>query len=361
MVGCGSGEPRTDALAIGITEPNPAFLAESPYPAFERWRPAMAELAPAYYRLVVEWDKSVAPDGSFDPTAEQGGCLRTLPPCGGWAGLRAQLEAVAAAQRAAPGRFALMVVVMYTPARHASPPSGCEKPGTTPRSRPPRDLAAYTAVLDAIQAEADRAGVQIPYWSPWNEPNHPYFMSPQRVRCDPQAPSAAVPAYVRLARAMQRTLDEGQSLVLGELAATTRPGETTTRMTEFVDGLPRDLVCAAPVFGVHKYAQDDPVDALTAALDAFGCADEHRLWITETGTKVPPADPAEACRTDRANLERWLGEPRVDAAFHYTLRDDDQFPTGLVTTDLRAARPGLAEWQAWGARDPGDPAPPDRC
>jgi hypothetical protein len=354
---CGSDAPAPrDALAIGITEPNPAFLAPSPYAEFERWRPAMAELAPAYYRLVVEWDKNVRPDGSFDPEAPQGGCMRTIPPCGGWAGLRAQLAAVADAQRAHPGRFRVMVVPMYSPALHARPPSGCEAPGTTPRSRAP-STAAYRALLRAVQAEADRAGVDIPYWSPWNEPNHPYFLSPQRRRCDPGAPSAATGEYVRLARAMQAELEEGQELVLGELAATTREAARATRMVEFVEALPRDLICGASVFGVHKYGQDDPVAALTAALDAFGCARQHRLWITETGTK----DPEAACATDRANLERWLAEPRVDAAFHYTLREDDRFPTGLVTTDLTAALPALDEWRAWGARDPAGPAPASTC
>ena len=45
----------------------------------------------------------------------------------------------------------------------------------------------------------------------------------------------------------------------------------------------------------------------------------------------------------------------------YTLREDDLFRTGLVTTDLARAYPALAEWKQWGmeARPrPTDPAPP---
>ena len=49
-------------------------------------------------------------------------------------------------------------------------------------------------------------------------------------------------------------------------------------------------------------------------------------------------------------------------AVQYTLREDDLFPTGLVTTDLGRAYPALAEWTAWGARaSAADPPPPDAC
>jgi hypothetical protein len=40
-------------------------------------------------------------------------------------------------------------------------------------------------------------------------------------------------------------------------------------------------------------------------------------------------------------------------------REDDLFPTGLVTPDLTAAYPVLKTWQAWGmARRPTPDAPP---
>ena len=59
-------------------------------------------------------------------------------------------------------------------------------------------------------------------------------------------------------------------------------------------------------------------------------------------------------------LKRWYDDPRVTAAFQYTLREDDVFPTGLVTTDLTRAYPALQEWQPWGLRArqrPEDPPP----
>ena len=40
----------------------------------------------------------------------------------------------------------------------------------------------------------------------------------------------------------------------------------------------------------------------------------------------------------------------MTVAAQYTMREDDLFPTGLVTTDLARSRPALREWQAWGAR-----------
>ena len=48
----------------------------------------------------------------------------------------------------------------------------------------------------------------------------------------------------------------------------------------------------------------------------------------------------------------------MTVAVQYTMREDDLFPTGLVTTDLARARPALREWQAWGARDEPDAPPP---
>ena len=54
----------------------------------------------------------------------------------------------------------------------------------------------------------------------------------------------------------------------------------------------------------------------------------------------------------------------MTAAFQYTFREDDLFPTGLVTTDLSGDFSALGEWMAWGmtpARSPTDPPPPDSC
>ena len=52
---------------------------------------------------------------------------------------------------------------------------------------------------------------------------------------------------------------------------------------------------------------------------------------------------------DERQLRKWERDPRVTAAFHYTLREDDVYPTGLVSTDLTHAFPALKLWQAWGS------------
>jgi hypothetical protein len=57
-------------------------------------------------------------------------------------------------------------------------------------------------------------------------------------------------------------------------------------------------------------------------------------------------------------LLAWYRDPRVTLAVQYTFREDDLFPTGLVTTDLIRARPALREWQAWGQRERPDAPPP---
>jgi hypothetical protein len=93
------------------------------------------------------------------------------------------------------------------------------------------------------------------------------------------------------------------------------------------------------------------------------------VWITETGagaarTATARADGARGekrgCEALHRQLESWYADPRVTLAVQYTLREDDLFPTGLVTTDLGRAYPALGEWKQWGmsARPrPADPAP----
>ncbi|MDX6624254.1 MAG: hypothetical protein QOE75_2186, partial [Solirubrobacterales bacterium] len=121
-------------LAIGLTEPNPAFIHPSKDvpEGFARWRNEVQEMAPTYYRLVVDWP-SVA-NGFAQP---QGGCMREIQPCAGYAGLQDQLAAVAAAQKKHEGRFQVMLVIAGTPDALAAPGRGCERAGVQARSRPP--------------------------------------------------------------------------------------------------------------------------------------------------------------------------------------------------------------------------------
>jgi hypothetical protein len=345
------------SLAIGITEPNPAFVATTPAPEpFERWRGALEQIRPSLYRMVVDWP-ILQPGPESPPKVDVpiNGCMRTLPPCAPWNGLRDQLRALAARQRDDPGRWEALVVITGTPEWAAVRCGSGE-------SAAPRDLDAYRGLIRAVSAEAAAQGARLRYWSPWNEANHPYFLAPQRRGCaDPPG------AYARLARALGAALQPGQELVLGELAGLHRRTPNTTTVREFVAGLPRDVVCASPIWGQHAYVGGrDPVDDLAGAIARFGCDAEPAIWITETGAgaggpgpgEERTTTPAKGCRRMAARLERWYRDPRVAAAFQYTLREDDTFPTGLVTTALDRAYPALGLWQAWGAReDPADPPP----
>ena len=69
------------------------------------------------------------------------------------------------------------------------------------------------------------------------------------------------------------------------------------------------------------------------------------------------------CRAQDAALRRWADDPRVDAAFQYTFREDTAYPVGLADAALTRAYPTYDLWAAWGAREPSDPPPalPQAC
>jgi hypothetical protein len=367
-------------LAVGITEPNANLIASPadrtlPEP-WATWRAALGAIRPAFYRLVIDWP-SIQPTADAPPnlSAPNAGCMRTVAPCLGFGGVLDQLRALASRQR--EGGWEALVVITGTPDWAASPPSGCERPGTQPRSRPPRAdaLPAYRALIAALLRAAAHEGAQLQFWSAWNEPNHPAFLSPQRGACDPAAPSTAPASYADLVRALEQELAAAggnHQIVLGETAGLLRPTPYATSVPEFIAGLPQDVVCASTVWTQHAYiGGPDPVAAISAALAARGCPQPHTIWITETGVgPAPPdlsaaraiADEQRGCRELHDRLVSWWNTPRVTVAFQYTLRQDDRFPTGLVTTNLGAARPSLAEWTAWGgARQPTAPPPQPAC
>ena len=108
--------------------------------------------------------------------------MRAIQPCGAYLSLRDQLGALAARQK--EGGWVALVVLHGTPEWAARPAGGCERDETAPRSRPARDMADYGRFVGAVLALAREVGAELRYWSPWNEPNHPYFISPQRQECD---------------------------------------------------------------------------------------------------------------------------------------------------------------------------------
>ena len=355
-------------LAIGLAEQNPHLIAPGEAPdGFGEWRDRVAALRPQWFRLLVDWSKlQPTPDAAPNFEAVEDGCLRGRPPCAAYGGLRDRLRALKA-RAAADGGWRVVVSVYGAPAWAKDAVPGCPDGGGGIR----RD--AYQAFLRALAGVTAQEGVDVAYWSPWNEPNHPAFLGPQRAACDKASPTLSAAAYADLVRAAREALPDGARLMIGELAGYDRPRREETGAAEFAAALPRDVACASDVWAQHAYvgrgsselAADREAGGhagmltdVKAALDGHDCAKPHRLWITETG-----AQPSErACTGMDDALRAWEADPRVDVAIQYTFRQDTEFPVGLADTALTSEQTAYAAWRAWGGeRDPADPPPPGPC
>jgi hypothetical protein len=370
-------------LAIGMTEINPdLFWHGKDVGAFGPWRDRLEALKPPLYRLAVDWSSLQPTRGApVDWTKASDGCMRGLQPCRPYSGIRDTLRAIRSEQQAGNG-FATMVVVYGVPEWAAVPAHGCERDDIGVRSRPitEQGLQGYKRLIASLQALAKREGVAIRWWSPWNEPNGPFFISPQRAQCSGSSKSLAPAVYTKLARAMREELAPGQQMVVGELAGLEDARKYGTSISEFFDGLPDDVVCKAGVFAQHAYSKrgdavDDPgaVGALEGVLDRRACTRGKPIWVTETGVGGPHVGDERSakdesiradCNALNITLRRWNEDPRVEAAFQYTFRDDPVFPVGLADAKLTKAWPAYDLFKAWGGeRKPDDPAPatPKTC
>ncbi len=377
-------ERHASTLAVGVTEANANLVfsaAERPDTgAFGSWRDRLAALRPRYFRLPVDWSQLQPVPGEpvrWDRPVD--GCMRGGPPCGTFAGILDLLRAVRSQQRA-QGGWEVLVSIYGVPDWAARAAGGCERPGAAPRSRPITDegLRAYRALVRSLLDLAAREGVRLRWWTPWNEPNGPFFVSPQRQRCSRNSTALAPGVYTRLARALRAEVGAApgeHGIVIGELADVQSRRRYGASIPEFFEALPDDVVCSADVFSQHAYAQrgqeaDDPggVGQLERALADRPCAAGKPLWVTETGVggahvgdrrSGGPATQRADCRAMATALARWRRDPRVTAAFQYTFRDDPVFPVGLVDAALTRTWPAYHLWRAWGGdRRPADPAPP---
>ena len=115
--------------------------------------------------------------------------MRGIPPCAPFAGVRALLQAVASQQRAHPGDWKLLVVFTYAPDWAADGRPRLRAATTEPRARAvdTEALPGYGNLVRSLLAEAKADGAKVSALSPWNEPNHPSFISPQRATCDAHA------------------------------------------------------------------------------------------------------------------------------------------------------------------------------
>jgi len=271
------------------------------------------------------------------------------------------------------------------PAWAAAPAGGCERADATPRSRPISDqgLVAYQALIRSLYQLASSEGVALRYWSPWNEPNGTFFVSPQRAQCDRSSPPVSPAVFTKLARAMREELDRlpgRQHMVIAELAGLPGPRLRGSGVEEFYAALPDDVVCSAAVYAQHAYAERGkpesarrPVDQLEAALDKRPCAAGKPIWVTETGVGGQDVGGERTgglatlrtdCRALDDALRHWDLDPRVEAAFQYTFRDDPAYPVGLADPGLTRTYPAYDLLRAWGgsrAPDAPPPALPGSC
>ncbi|HEY8583425.1 MAG TPA: hypothetical protein VIL49_10780 [Capillimicrobium sp.] len=352
------GPRELGPLAVGINESNPHLMGPGPQPeAFARWRDRLLELQPRFARILIDWAR-LQPSPSAPPDFAQpaDGCLRGIPPCEPFSGIVDQLRAAKAAG-AQP-----VIVVLSTPEWAARPASGCEGEAG-PRARMTADVEAYRVLVRSLVELGQREGIALPWWSPWNEPNHPTFFGPQRERCDAAEPLASAEPYAELFRAMKVELDAApgeQRMLLGETAGFYEPRERAGAAAEFAAALPRDVVCAADVWAQHAYVKVDDelaadatggagapemLAAIGRALDAHGCeGGPLPLWVTETGAS--PQAGETGCRELARALARWHRDERVTAAFQYTFREDTAFRSGLADERLTELRPAYAAWRA---------------
>ncbi len=393
LSGCGGGQRAGDGSeapvgsagpAFGLTEDNADLLwspdrSPGPPAAFRSVARELSALHPSFLRLLVDW-ALLQPDPHSPPAlaGSVSGCARRVAPCAPYAGLREQLAAIASQQRAAPGSFQVVVDILGTPAWAARAPSGCERAGTTSFSRPLRGaaLAGYRSLIGSLLTLAGEEGVALDWWSPWNEPNEPTYISPQRASCAADSPPLSPAVYAQLARAMESELrlrGGGRHLLLGELSGNLVDSAHRTSIARFVAALPADVSCMSDVWSIHSYAEpatpsSDPVGALEAALDARGaCGRKARIWVTEAGAgaldpgRPRPAGVAEeqaGCVELADQLIRWSEDPRVDAVFQYTFREDPAFPVGLVSADLSHLYRTYDLWLQWARRRAADEPPP---
>jgi hypothetical protein len=317
------------------------------------------------------------------------GCMRGVAPCAPSAGLRDLLRALRDRQ-AADGGWEVLVVPYGTPDWAVEPAEGCGV------SRAPT-TEAYLGLVRAVREVARQEGIALRWWSPWNEPNHPTFLGPQRATCSADAEALSPASYARLARALRDELAGEAELVLGELAGYRSPRPTALGSAEFVRALPQDVACAGTIWAQHAYVRapvtpQERRDAareegrgaplagdadagssatlledVAAALDAHGCEPRHRIWITETGVGGPTTGEARPvgeramaaqCRAIDGALRGWARDPRVDLAVQYTFREDPVFRVGLADAGLTEVYAPYAAWRSWSR--PG-PAPASAC
>jgi hypothetical protein len=359
--------------AFGLSEGNanllwnPGAQGRTGGEAFQATRIRLSALEPTYIRLLVDW-AALQPSESKPPLLAMpaDGCARGVAPCGPYAGIRDELAAIASQQRAAPGSFQVVIDIFGAPSWAALAPYGCESASTAAFARPLRAqaLSGYRALIDSLLTLGAAEGVSLDWWSPWNEPNDPRFISPQRVACSDTATPLSPAVYAQLVRALHSELQAHGSthnLLLGELNDLQLDSPHTTSVASFIAAPPADVFCLGAAWSIHAYAARHAGGAPLAAVNALeqalatrgACATGAPIWVTEAGAGAPHpgrprpsggADELAGCQELARQLLGWYRDPRVAAVFQYSFREDPAFPVGLESAHLTHIYPAYRLW-----------------
>ena len=245
------------------------------------------------------------------------------------------------------------------------PPAAASATARTPRSRPPRTATGWPRTrrfVERVLAEARDGRRRPALLEPVERAQPPvlHLAAAAGVRPRPRRRRRSRPTSRWRARCKRRwTTAPGRPGARARRAGRARRAPADDDLDRGVRRRASRRTSPAPraIWTQHGYVGGrDPVDDLERALARKGC-ERPAIWITETGVGAPRsgeerrtsrASQVRACGRLHRRLARWYGDPRVTAAFQYTFREDDLFPTGLVTTDLAGAYPALGEWMAWG-------------
>ena len=192
-----------------------------------------------------------------------------------------------------------VIVILGTPDWAASPPAGCESERAGAAARMPADLEAYRVLIRSLLELGARERIALPWWSPWNEPNHPLFFGPQRAACDAAQAPQSPDRYAELVRAARAELDAApgdQRIVLGEVAGFDAPRANAVGSAEFARALPDDVVCGAGVWAQHAYAKVRGELAADAADPAAEPGAPRILRGVDLTRWTPMGAPAGRCR-----------------------------------------------------------------
>ena len=198
------------------------------------------------------------------------------------------------------------------------------------RGRPPRlgaptpvGLEAYRARSCAARRWRAKASTGAA-WTPWNEPNNPVFIAPQRAACvaarDGDSPGLRADGTARWRGATRGAATTGSCSATS--AGVTRPRPTTSSSAEFGGDASRDVVCGA-VWGQHAYvvppdgSEHAPptrkrrralLEPVSRALDATAARTaphlDHRDGVGEGRAPAAAATPSEPSGRARVHCRR---------------------------------------------------------